>query len=96
MICEMSEYPKPGCPPKAANHGIGTGNGNLKIFVKYDQYAKETAFSLVHDATGQQLYFHPYASENAQNGGHFWWSQSGLPAGDYSLLLGDEGRDGIW
>lgn len=96
MICKMSDNPPAGCPTQPNNGGIGGGNGEVKISIKYDQYASETALSFVHDETGEQFYFQPYNYEEAVNGGTAWWSFGGLPAGDYSLLLGDAGKDGLW
>lgn len=95
QICKLSAYPPEGCPTQPANGGIGVGNGEIKVSIKYDNYAKETAWSLVHDDSGEQLHFQPFHFDGANNGGSAWWSWGGLPAGKYSLLVGDEGRDGM-
>lgn len=95
MVCELSEFPPEGCPAKPANSGIGNGNGKITIRLLYDQYASETALSLIHDQSGEQLYFQPYNSPNAKNGITEDIPFEGLPAGNYSLMVGDDGRDGM-
>jgi Trypsin len=96
MICELSDYPPAGCPAKPDNGGIGNGNGKVKISIKYDDYPTETGFAFIHDGTGKRLHFQPFHYPGATKRGTAYWSWDGLPAGDYRVQVGDEGKDGIW
>lgn len=95
-ICELSAYPPDYCPTRPNNGGIGSGNGKVRIDIKYDDYAHEVALSFVHDATGKQIYFQPFFSEDAKNRAEVWKEWSDLPAGDYTIMVGDQARDGLW
>lgn len=95
MICEMSDYPRSNCPTRPSNGGLGEGNGDITIEIKYDSYARETAMSLVHDESGKQLYFQPYDADGASNGQTVPHTFEDLPDGDYTLMVGDDGRDGM-
>lgn len=97
QICVLSDNPPEGCPPKEenGNDSIGSGNGRIKISVKYDNYANEFGFSLVHDESGQRLFFHPFSYSEARNKASKTWTWDNLPAGDYSVDVGDQGGDGF-
>jgi Trypsin len=94
MICELSDFPPAGCPAKEAKT-VETGPGKMSIKIIYDDYPKETAFMFVQDNTGKQLVYQPYKTNTVKRKTEVY-SFTDLGAGTYSLVLGDEGRDGIW
>jgi len=94
MICEMSDNPPDGCPLKAGSFASSNGPGSLTIQIQYDSYPTETAYSFVNDATGDQLAFSPFAGFE-ENGGYLEIPLEGLAVGEYTLNLGDSGKDGL-
>lgn len=95
MVCELSDVPPEGCPAKDVKT-IEQGPGKMSIKITYDGYAKETALMFVQDNTGKQLYYQPFNAPNAKNKQTETHSFTDLGAGTYSLVLGDEGKDGFW
>ena len=96
MICELSDDPPDGCATRPHHQAqqATTGGGEVTLKVKYDSYPTETAYSFVHDDTGKQYAFSPFFS-GAVNGQEDTMSWKGMPAGTYTLSIGDSGRDGI-
>lgn len=94
MICLHSQDPPDSCALQPGG-GIDNGNGKLSLQITYDSYARETALSLKHDGSGETIYFQAYAAANAINGATETLEFNDLPAGDYTLSIGDDGRDGV-
>ena len=93
MICELSDDPPDGCATRPGNNAQQGGPGKMTLKVQYDSYPSETAYSFVHEDTGRQYAFSPYFSgaTSGQEEEMFW---TGMPAGEYTLTIGDSGRDG--
>ena len=93
MICALSDDPPSDCASRPGNTAPQSGPGEMTLTVKYDSYPSETAYSFVHEDTGKQYAFSPYFSGavNGQEETMFW---VGMPTGEYTLSIGDSGRDG--
>jgi secreted trypsin-like serine protease len=95
MVCELSDVPPDGCPAKEVRT-ILQGPGKIDLKITYDGYAKETALMLIQDSSGKQLYYQPFRSPNAKNKATETHSFTSLGPGTYTLVVGDEGKDGFW
>jgi len=59
MICEMSDEPPASCPAKTT----ATGPGKLTLHIKYDNFAKEVAYTFQQVKNGKVHLFQPYNSD---------------------------------
>lgn len=113
QICELSDFPPARCFNGSSSSGTAGppaniapdtlppgGAGQLSVHVQFDQYPKETAWSLTYlsmpeDQEPYRLFLHPFSQETIGKGDYQKQSFTNLPAGTYSLQVGDQADDGI-